>query len=174
MARTIRTYPDPVLAKPARPVTEVTEDIRQLAAEMLELMYQHDGIGLAAPQVGEGVRLVTLDLSGPKKREAPRVLVNPVLSGHQGQVDSEEGCLSVRGYRTTVPRAERVHLSATDLEGNPVEEDCDGLLAICLQHEVDHLDGVLFIDRISRLKRALYDKRVQKWLKQHGRIPPTE
>ncbi len=171
MARTIRTYPDPVLAQKAQPISEVTDTIRQLAAEMLELMYAHDGIGLAAPQVGEAVRLVTLDLSGPKKREAPRVLVNPVLSGHEGQVESEEGCLSVRGYRTTVPRAERVHLSATDLEGNAIEEDCDGLLAICLQHEIDHLDGILFIDRISRLKRALYDKRVHKWIKQQQRTP---
>ncbi|HCF06135.1 MAG TPA: peptide deformylase [Desulfomicrobiaceae bacterium] len=171
MARTIRTYPDPVLAQKATPIAEVTEEIRQLAHEMLELMYQNDGIGLAAPQVGESVRLVTMDLSGPKERTAPRVFVNPVLSGHAGEVDSEEGCLSVIGYRTTVPRAERVHLSATDLDGNPIEEDADGLFAICLQHEIDHLDGILFIDRISRLKRTLYEKRLQKWLKQKERTP---
>lgn len=171
MARTIRTYPDPVLAQKATPIAKVTEDIRQLAQEMLELMYHNDGIGLAAPQVGEGVRLVTMDLSGPKERKAPRVFVNPVLSGHEGIVDSEEGCLSVVGYRTTVSRAERVHLSATDLDGNPIEEDADGLFAICLQHEIDHLDGILFIDRISRLKRTLYEKRLRKWLKQKERTP---
>jgi len=172
MPRTLRFYPDPILAKKAAAIPEITEDIRALAQEMLEIMYANDGIGLAAPQVGESVRLVTMDLSGPKKRENPRVLINPVLSGHQGEVDSEEGCLSVRGFRSTVPRAERVHLSATDMDGNPIEEDADGLLAICLQHEIDHLDGVLFIDRISRLKRALYEKRLHKWRKQHP--TPTE
>ena len=166
MQRKVRTYPDPVLAKKAEPVTEITDEIRTLAADMIETMYADKGIGLAAPQVGESVRLITVDLSGPDKREDPHVFVNPVLSNLEGEVESEEGCLSVVGYRTTVTRAERLHLSATDLDGNPVEMDADDLMAICLQHEVDHLEGVLFIDKISKLKRTLYERKLKKWLKE--------
>ena len=166
MSRSIITYPHPVLAKKAAPVTEITDEIRALAAEMLEIMYKDKGIGLAAPQVAESIRLITVDLSGPDKREDPYVFVNPVLSNFEGTVESEEGCLSVVGYRTTVKRAERLHLSATDLDGNPVEMDADDLMAICLQHEVDHLDGVLFIDKISKLKRTLYERKLKKWLKE--------
>lgn len=166
MERKVRTYPDPVLARKAVPVMEITDEIRTLAADMIETMYADKGIGLAAPQVGESVRLITIDLSGPEKREDPRVFVNPVLTNLEGEVDSEEGCLSVIGYRTTVTRAERLHLSATDLDGNPVEMDADDLMAICLQHEVDHLDGVLFIDKISKLKRTLYERKLKKWLKE--------
>jgi peptide deformylase len=166
MERKVRTYPDPVLARKAVPVTEITDEIRTLAADMIETMYADKGIGLAAPQVGESVRLITVDLSGPDKREDPRVFVNPVLTNLEGEVESEEGCLSVVGYRTTVTRAERLHLSATDLEGNPVEMDADDLMAICLQHEVDHLNGILFIDKISKLKRTLYERKLKKWLKE--------
>ena len=166
MPRTIVTYPNPVLAKKAAPVTEITDEIRALAAEMIELMYADKGIGLAAPQVAESIRLITVDLSGPEKREEPRVFVNPVLSNLEGEVESEEGCLSVVGYRSTVIRAERLHLSAHDLDGNVVEMDADDLMAICLQHEVDHLNGVLFIDKISKLKRTLYERKLKKWLKE--------
>ena len=166
MLRKVRTYPDPVLAAKAAPVTEITDEIRTLAADMIETMYADKGIGLAAPQIGESIRLITVDLSGPDKREDPHVFVNPVLSNLEGEVDSEEGCLSVVGYRTTVTRAERLHLSATDLDGNPVEMDADDLMAICLQHEVDHLNGVLFIDKISKLKRTLYERKLKKWLKE--------
>ena len=166
MPRTIVTYPNPVLAKKAAPVTEITDEIRALAAEMGELMYADKGIGLAAPQVAESIRLITVDLSGPEKREDPRVFVNPVLSNLEGEVESEEGCLSVVGYRSTVIRAERLHLSAQDLDGNVVEMDADDLMAICLQHEVDHLNGVLFIDKISKLKRTLYERKLKKWLKE--------
>jgi peptide deformylase len=166
MLRKVRTYPDPVLAAKAAPVTEITDEIRTLAADMIETMYADKGIGLAAPQIGESIRLITVDLSGPDKREDPHVFVNPVLSNLEGEVESEEGCLSVVGYRTTVTRAERLHLSATDLDGNPVEMDADDLMAICLQHEVDHLNGVLFIDKISKLKRTLYERKLKKWLKE--------
>lgn len=166
MVRKVRTYPDPVLARKAAPVTEITDEIRALAADMVETMYADKGIGLAAPQVGESIRLITVDLSGPDKREDPHVFVNPVLSNLEGEVESEEGCLSVVGYRTTVKRAERLRLSATDLDGNPVDMDADDLMAICLQHEVDHLDGVLFIDKISKLKRTLYERKLKKWLKE--------
>ena len=166
MLRKVRTYPDPVLAAKAAPVSEITDEIRTLAADMIETMYADKGIGLAAPQVAESIRLITVDLSGPEKREDPRVFVNPVLSNLEGEVESEEGCLSVVGYRSTVIRAERLHLSAQDLDGNVVEMDADDLMAICLQHEVDHLDGVLFIDKISKLKRTLYERKLKKWLKE--------
>lgn len=166
MPRTIVTYPNPVLAKKAAPITEITDEIRALADEMIELMYADKGIGLAAPQVAESIRLITVDLSGPEKREEPRVFVNPVLSNLEGEVESEEGCLSVVGYRSTVIRAERLHLSAHDLDGNQIEMDADDLMAICLQHEVDHLNGVLFIDKISKLKRTLYERKLKKWLKE--------
>ncbi len=166
MPRTIVTYPNPVLAKKAAPIVEITDEIRALAAEMIEIMYADKGIGLAAPQVAESIRLITVDLSGPEKREDPRVFVNPVLSNLEGEVESEEGCLSVVGYRSTVIRAERLHLSAQDLDGNVVEMDADDLMAICLQHEVDHLNGVLFIDKISKLKRTLYERKLKKWLKE--------
>ena len=166
MPRKVITYPNPVLARKSEPVGEITDEIRDLASEMLEIMYANSGIGLAAPQVAENIRLVTVDLTGPEHREDPRIFVNPVLSDLQGEVESEEGCLSVIGYRSNVKRAERLHLSALDLDGNPVEMDADGLMAICLQHEVDHLDGVLFIDKISKLKRTLYERKLKKWLKE--------
>jgi peptide deformylase len=166
MSRKIIAYPHPVLAEKARPVAEITDEIRALAAEMAELMYQSSGVGLAAPQVAESVRMITVDLSGPEKRTDLHTFVNPVLSDFEGETESEEGCLSVPNYRTTVKRAEKLRLSALDLDGNPVEMDADGLMAICLQHEVDHLDGVLFIDHISRLKRAMYERKLKKWSAQ--------
>lgn len=167
MSRTVVSYPHPVLARKARPVVKITEEIRALAVEMAELMYAHKGVGLAAPQVAESLRLITVDLSGPEKRDELLVFVNPVISNLQGEVDSEEGCLSVAGdFRATVSRAEKLRLSAQDLDGKTVNMDADGLLAICLQHEIDHLDGCLFIDKISRLKRAFYERKLKKWQKQ--------
>ncbi len=165
MARQILTYPNPVLARKSVPVEEITDEIRELAGEMAELMYTHNGIGLAAPQAGENIRLITIDLSGPEKREDLRVFVNPEILTREGTVESEEGCLSVPNYRSQVKRAEKIRFRALTLDGQRIEEDADDLLAICLQHEIDHLDGVLFIDHISRLKRSLYEKKVKKWQK---------
>ncbi len=162
----IRKYPDPVLARKAAPVTEITPAIRELAAEMAEAMYANQGVGLAAPQVGESIRLVVIDLTGPEKREGLVTLVNPVVAAASGEQEDEEGCLSVRDYRTNVRRAACVTVKALDLDGREMEIEADGLYAVCLQHEIDHLDGVLFIDRISRLKRAMYDKRVKRWTRQ--------
>lgn len=158
----ILKYPDPVLARKAAAVAEITPELRQLAADMVETMYESEGIGLAAPQVGEGCRLIVVDVSGPEDRTDLRVLVNPEILTAEGQVDSEEGCLSVIGLRSTISRAERVQVRGLNLDGQDVIIDADGLLAICLQHEIDHLEGVLFIDRMSRLKRAFYDKKVKK------------
>ena len=168
MIREVLTYPNPVLKKTAEPIAAVTPEIRELAKDMVETMYEYDGIGLAAPQIGECIRLITVDISGPEAREDLRVLVNPELEmiGDE-EVESEEGCLSVEDYRSQVVRAERVRVKALDLDGNPVEFEADGLLAICLQHECDHLNGTLFIDRISRLKRNLYDAKVKKWSRQN-------
>lgn len=165
MVRQLVTYPNDVLCENARPVQNIDDYIKELADDMTHIMYENRGIGLAAPQVGEGLRLVTIDISGPEKREELMVLVNPEIVEKEGEAESEEGCLSVVGYKTYVKRADKVRVKATDLEGKPVEFEADDLLAICLQHEIDHLDGILFIDRISRLKRKFYDKKLTKWLK---------
>lgn len=166
MKRKVLKYPDPVLARTAEPVEEITEELRTLAADMVETMYAEQGIGLAAPQVGECCRLVVIDVSGPDERTDLITLVNPQIIEAEGETESEEGCLSVASYRSVVARSETVKVKAQDLEGNDLEINADGILAICLQHELDHLDGKLFIDRISRLKRSLYDKKVKKWVKQ--------
>ena len=163
MTLEILKYPNPILARKAAPVSAVTPEIRELAAGMAEAMYANQGVGLAAPQVGASVRLIVIDLSGPDKREALMTLVNPVVTAASGEQEDEEGCLSVRSYRTVVRRAATVTVTAQDLDGNPLTIEADELLAVCLQHEIDHLEGVLFIDRISRLKRAMYDKRVKRW-----------
>ncbi|MYL82708.1 peptide deformylase [Desulfovibrio aerotolerans] len=163
MTLEILKYPNPILARKAAPVPAVTPEIRELAAGMAEAMYANQGVGLAAPQVGASLRLIVIDLSGPDKREALMTLVNPVITAASGEQEDEEGCLSVRSYRTVVKRAATVTVTAQDLDGNPFAIEADELLAVCLQHEIDHLEGVLFIDRISRLKRAMYDKRVKRW-----------
>lgn len=162
MIRPVLQYPDPRLSRKAEPVPAITPELKELAADMVETMYARDGIGLAAPQVGENIRLVVMDVSGPEKREDLRVLVNPVLTLSGRDVDSEEGCLSVADYRSTVCRKEQAHVEATDLDGNHLSFDAEGLLAICVQHECDHLSGTLFIDHISRLKRTMFDRKIQK------------
>lgn len=164
----IVTYPDPRLKERCEPVEEITDEICQLAADMIETMYAAPGVGLAAPQVGRSLRLLVMD---PREREGernPRVLVNPELEPMGEQMVSEqEGCLSVPlSYRADVPRWSSVRVRATDLEGKPIDEVLEGFPAVVVQHEVDHLDGALFIDRISRLRRTLYDSKVKKWLKR--------
>ncbi len=167
MIREVLTYPNPLLKERSAAITEITPELRELAADMIETMYDYDGIGLAAPQVGELVRMIVIDISGPEKREDPRVLINPELELIGEEVESEEGCLSVEEYRSIVIRSDKVRLKATDLDGNALDYEAEGLLAICLQHECDHLEGTLFIDRISRLKRSLYDAKVKKWARQN-------
>ena len=153
----IVTYPAASLKEKCVPVTEITDEIRQLAADMLETMYEAPGVGLAAPQVGRNIRMLVMDPAAQDEEKQPRVVINP------------EGCLSVPlNYRADVQRAERVHLRYMDLDGKIVEEDLEGFPAIVIQHEADHLDGTLFIDRIGRLRRSLYDTRVKKWLKRKG------
>ena len=166
----IVTYPDPRLARKCEPVVEITGELRQLAADMIETMYEAPGVGLAAPQVGRNIRMLVMDpdMGAEGSERRPRVLINPELTLGEDMIPSEqEGCLSVpMNYRATVKRASRVHLKATDMDGNSIEEDLEGFAAIVVQHEYDHLDGILFIDRISRLRRGLYDSKVKKWLKR--------
>ena len=165
MPREILKYPNPVLSQKAQEITTVTPEIRQLATDMAEAMYEKRGIGLAAPQVGECCRLIAVDISGPDERTDLKFLVNPVIVSREGEAEDEEGCLSVAQFRAKVKRSEKVVVKAKDLDGKDVEIAADDVMAVCLQHEIDHLDGILFIDRISRLKRALYDNKVKKWLK---------
>jgi len=151
------------LCEKAYPIEEITPDLKDLVSEMAEIMYESEGVGLAAPQIGQCSRLVVIDLSGPEKREALQVFINPEIVAADGVEVKDEGCLSVPfGYRADVKRAQTVTVTALDLEGKQFEVQADGLLARCLQHEIDHLDGKLFIDRISRLKRSLFDSRVKK------------
>ncbi|MGL1863242.1 MAG: peptide deformylase [Pseudodesulfovibrio sp.] len=159
----ICTWPDDVLAAKAKPLAEVTPEIKELIENMIETMYDSDGVGLAAPQVGESIRLICVDQTGPKLRGDLRVLVNPEIVECDGEVDSEEGCLSCPELNITVKRKERVKVMATDMDGKEVCIDTDGFLAIVLQHEIDHLDGITLADRTGRLKRALYKKKAMRW-----------
>lgn len=162
-------FPDPRLHQKAEPISEITPAIVQLAADMAETMYAEKGIGLAATQVGELIRLVVIDVKHPDGEPELLTLINPELTLLGARMVCEEGCLSVPDFRADVERAEKVLLRALDLEGNPVELEADDILAICLQHEVDHLDGKLFIDRISRLKRSLFVSSLKKRLKREAR-----
>lgn len=164
----ILSYPDPRLRQISRPVDEITPEIRELAANMLETMYQAKGVGLAAPQIGKNMRLIVMDAAQNDDKNEPRVLVNPVLELSGEEVTSElEGCLSVpMNFRADVQRSSVVRVRARDLDGNEIDEVLEGFPAIVVQHEVDHLDGKLFIDRMSHLRRSLYDNKVKKWLKR--------
>jgi len=164
MKLNILKYPDPKLKRICHDVSEINDTIKTLIANMTETMYQADGIGLAAPQVGEDIRLVVIDVTGPEKREDLRVLINPKITPDpkSGFEECEEGCLSVPNYRSKVRRHAKIHVEALDADGKPLSFDADGLLAVCIQHEVDHLNGMLFIDHISYLKRTLFDKKLRK------------
>ena len=158
----IRKYPDDVLKKKALPVEKVDKTLQQLIDNMIETMYAAPGIGLAAPQVGVSKRLLVIDISSKEEKIPLVVLINPEITEADGLVDSEEGCLSLPDYTTVVKRADRVIVKGLDREGNPVEMECTELLARAIQHEIDHLDGVLLIDRISAIKREFFKKRFRK------------
>jgi peptide deformylase len=147
--RQILTYPDPFLLRKAAPVARVDDRIRELVRDMFETMYAASGIGLAAPQVGVGKRVIVVDVSAVEQEIAPIALVNPEIVERKGQVEGTEGCLSIPGVEGIVPRAESVLVRALDPQGQPVQIRAAGLLSRALQHEIDHLDGILFIDRIS-------------------------
>lgn len=158
-------YPDPRLGEKCARVAEITPELRELIGHMVETMYEKDGVGLAAPQIGEGIRLITVDDTGPKERKALRILVNPEIVGGEGVKESEESCLSVPAFSTKIKRKETVTVKAQDENGQDVRIRAEGLLAVILQHEIDHLDGVTIVDHAGRLKRALYDKKIAKWRK---------
>lgn len=161
-------FPDPRLKLKSTPVTVVDDALRPLAAEMIQVMYDEPGIGLAAPQVGHAIRLVVMDTVWNEEgaEREPTVIINPQILTREGQIEWEEGCLSVPDFTADVERSEHVVVRYTNLEGEQVTEDVTGLRAVCFQHEIDHLDGILFIDRISRLKRSLYVKRRKKQLRE--------
>ncbi len=157
-------YPDPRLHTRAKPVAIVDKGIRKLAADMAETMYAAPGIGLAATQVNVHQRLLVLDISEDKSQL--QVFINPEILSQEGACEGEEGCLSVPGIYETVKRSERVKVRALNLDGQPFEVEADGLLAVCLQHEIDHLDGKVFIEYLSRLKLS----RIKAKLTKHARI----
>ncbi len=168
--RPVLKFPDKRLAQRSAPIEEITDELRELAADMGDVMYDEPGIGLAAPQLGEPVRLIVVDTEWTEE-DAERnllVLLNPELSAHDGKVLWKEGCLSVPEFEADVERAEQVVMRATDLDGKDLELHAEGLQAVCFQHEVDHLDGILFIDRISRLKRSRYVAKRKKQLKREA------
>jgi peptide deformylase len=157
-------FPDQRLRKKATAVTEITTKIRQLAEDMLETMYDAPGVGLAANQVNVQKRLVVIDVSEDKS--SPLVFINPEIINKQGEREHEEGCLSVPEAYELVTRADTVRVKALNLDGVAFELDADELLATCIQHEIDHLDGKLFVDYISNLKRQRIKKRLEKQFKQ--------
>lgn len=164
MIRRILHHPDERLRRKAEPVREVTDEIRALLADMAETMYSAPGIGLAAIQIGVARRVVVIDLS--EERNQLQAFVNPEIYETEGEQILEEGCLSVPGIFEPVTRAGHVKVRALDAHGRPFELDASGLLASCIQHEIDHLDGKLFVDRLSRLKQ----QRIRKKLEKHQRL----
>ena len=176
--------PDPRLHKKSLPVEGVTPELKKFSEDMLETMYDHKGIGLAAPQVGKLIRLILID-TRPKeegrykleamteleqKMEQPLVLFNPIVVSKEGKTTYDEGCLSVPGFYETVVRSQYIEVQGINAEGQPVEYKLDGLLSICMQHEIDHLDGKVFIDRLSPIK----SNRIKSKIKKFGYPQPED
>jgi peptide deformylase len=155
-------YPDPILSQPGEPVTEFNAELRQLVADMFETTYANQGVGLAAPQVGVSKRVTVIDISMGKDPKDKLVLVNPEIVASHGKVYEEEGCLSFPDIREKVVRAAKVSIRAQDEHGKWFEMDGEDLLSRCMQHEIDHLDGMLFIFRMSGLKRDLNLRKIRK------------
>ena len=162
MIRDIVKYPDPILQRPTEKVAEFNEELRTLAADMFESMYKAQGIGLAAPQIGIGRRITVIDLSNKQNPDEKIVLVNPEIIHKEGRQVEEEGCLSLPEIRDKVTRAAKVKVKAQDLDGKWIELEGTELLARAFQHEIDHLDGILFPWRISALKRDLILRKIRK------------
>ena len=166
----ILEYPDPRLRTRAEPVAVVDDELRRLIDDMFETMYAAPGIGLAATQVNVHRRLLVADVS--EGHDDPRVFINPEILEKDGREISEEGCLSVPGFYEKVERAERIRVRALDRDGKSFEAEIDGLLAVCVQHEIDHLDGKLFVDYLSDLKRQRIRKRIEK--NRKGQAAPLD
>ena len=165
--RPLVILPDSKLRLVSEPITDITDEIRRLAEDMLDTMYDAPGVGLAAIQVGVPVRMVTMDVSKSKDERQPLVLINPEITWSSEEKRAyEEGCLSIPEYYEEVERPDRVRFRYTNLEGETVEQDAEGLMATCVQHEIDHLNGVLFIDYLSRLKRDRITTKFKKAAKR--------
>ncbi len=156
----ILEFPDPRLRTKAKPVAEVDDGVRKLIDDMLETMYDAPGIGLAASQVDVHQRIIVVDVS--ENRDDPHAFINPELTLLGGEIETEEGCLSVPGFYEPVVRAEGIRVNALDRDGRPFELEAEGLLAVCIQHECDHLEGKLFVDYVSNLKRNRIRKKLEK------------
>ncbi|MDQ2916137.1 MAG: peptide deformylase [Pseudomonadota bacterium] len=156
----ILEYPDPRLKKVATPIAAVTPEIRKLVRDLAETMYAAPGVGLAATQVNVHKRLIIIDIS--EHRDTLQVFINPQLLSAEGEAESEEGCLSVPGYYDKVTRAARIRVRAQDEHGETFERDAEGLLAVCIQHEMDHLKGKVFVEYLSPLKRARLAAKLRK------------
>ena len=165
--RDILTYPDPFLSRIVAPVTRVDATVLSIIDDMTETMYAEPGVGLAATQIGVDRRIIVYDVSVPDGPRQPEALINPEIVMEEGsQLSENEGCLSVPDFRADVERFFRVRVTGLNRDATPVQIDAEGFPAIVLQHEIDHLNGILFIDRISRIKREMYKRRVRKQLKQ--------
>ncbi len=161
--------PDPILREPSRPVERVDDELRRLADDMLETMYDAPGIGLAAIQIGEPIRMLVMDVAKEDEDKRPFVVINPQIVATGDEVSTyEEGCLSIPDYYAEVERPASVTVTYLDREGAERTLTADGMLATCVQHEIDHLNGVLFIDHISKLKRDMVIKKFTKLAKQRG------
>ena len=167
----VHTYPDEVLGAKAKPVKRIDTDLLKLIDRMFETMYAEQGVGLAAPQIGESVRLCVLNCTG--KKEGERVLINPVIVERSGEHTDEEGCLSVPGARAKVTRAEKVKVRAYDRRGEEIELEADGLLARCIQHELDHLSGRLFFQRLNEAARMTLNSRLKQLEDEHEEGPES-
>jgi peptide deformylase len=166
MILNIRKYGDPVLETPCEEVTDFgSDELKQLVADMFETMYANKGVGLAAPQVGVLKQLTVIDCSVGEEESQRLVLINPVITHKEGTQVGEEGCLSIPGFREDVKRAMKATVKARNLEGEPVEVTGEELLARALQHEIDHLNGVLFLSHLSMLKRDLIRRKIRKLIK---------
>ena len=155
----IKKYPDEVLKKKAEQVKNFDDGLQRLIDDMIETMYTAPGLGLAANQVGVLKQVMVIDISTSEEESSLMVLVNPEIVLMEGELESEEGCLSIPDYTTIVKRAEKVKVKCLDRHGEPFEVESEGLLAKALQHEIDHLNGILFVDRIGRIKREFFKKR---------------
>jgi peptide deformylase len=167
----ICTYPEEILRQRAEPITEIDEEVVKLVDHMAETMYSAPGIGLAATQVGVAKQLLVADIAPRRPESELIVLINPEIVAAEGEVIFEEGCLSVPDYQAEVKRHEKITVRGLNLKGEEVEIEAEGLLAVVLQHEIDHLNGMLFIDRLSKLKRDLYKRKVRKKLAKEQSEP---
>ena len=163
-ALNVLIYPEDHLKVICDPVVNVSDETRNIIDDMFDTMYQEEGIGLAAPQVDILQRIITIDIEGNKQNQL--VFINPEILASEGETGIEEGCLSIPGFRALIPRKEKITVKALDRNGHEFTLEADGLLAICIQHEIDHLNGILFVDYLSPLKRQRIKEKLVKLKKQ--------